>query len=220
MACSLQEEGFSMKFSRYLALCILAGTLLLFTSCSSQNPVVNPSPGTWRIVHSENPGTATNNLYAVAATSVSDAWAVGNYSNNHLITQGGKTLIEHWNGTTWSTVQSQNPGKQSNNLSAIVARSPHDIWAVGAFNSVFSDQQAQLLIEHWNGTVWSTVPSPNIGTNNTSLGGVTVVPHSSRLWAVGSGAIFGTVSVPSPNATQPTSVMSVTAETLIETCCS
>ena len=171
----------------------------------------------WKVVQGQSPGTNGNVLSEVTAISANDVWAVGSTSGSAPETD---TLIEHWNGSSWSTVQGQNPGKQSNNLTAIVARSPHDIWAVGDYNSVLSAQDAQPLIEHWNGSSWSTVISPNIGTHNTSLGGVTLVPHSSHLWAVGSGATFSTVSVSSPDATQPTSVMSVTAQTLVEACCS
>jgi len=39
--------------------------------------------------------TISGNLRGVAATSASNAWAVGS-------TDSGKTLILHWNGTTWS----------------------------------------------------------------------------------------------------------------------
>jgi hypothetical protein len=39
--------------------------------------------------------TIAGDLYGVAATSASNAWAVGN-------TNSGKKLSAHWNGTTWT----------------------------------------------------------------------------------------------------------------------
>ncbi|HEY4388878.1 MAG TPA: hypothetical protein VGN34_30885, partial [Ktedonobacteraceae bacterium] len=51
-----------------------------------------------------------------------------------------KTLIEHWNGSTWSVVPSPSPGSSPassfNFLNGIEALSPHNIWAVGFFGDV------------------------------------------------------------------------------------
>ncbi len=58
---------------------------------------------------------------------------------------------------------------------------PNDIWAVGFSGS---STLPQTLVEHWNGSQWSIVPSPNVGTNLNSLNGVTVV-SANNVWAVG-----------------------------------
>jgi hypothetical protein len=42
----------------------------------------------------------------------------------------------------------------------------------------------QTLVEHWNGTQWSVVSSPNPGTNYDSLEGVAAI-SASDVWAVG-----------------------------------
>ena len=42
----------------------------------------------------------------------------------------------------------------------------------------------QTLIEHWNGKVWSIVPSPNVGTAGGNLIGLVVV-NKDNIWAVG-----------------------------------
>ncbi len=171
----------------------------------------------WTVVQGPNAGTQGNSLSAIAAISTNDIWAVGNSSSNSPT----DTLIEHWNGTTWSIVTGQNPGKESNTLGAVVTFSAHDIWAIGSSNSAFTGQQAQPLIEHWNGTSWSTVASPGIGTNNTTLDAAVLVPHATNIWAVGIGATYGTpVEVSSPNTNQTITETPVTAQTLIESCCS
>ncbi len=172
----------------------------------------------WTVIPSPHPGVRGNTLSAIAAVSTNDVWTVGNTVNDNSVTD---TLIEHWNGKVWSTVKGQNPGTVSNALSAIVALSAHNIWAVGSSSNDASSQQAQPLIEHWNGTAWSTVTSPNIGTNNTTLTAAGPVPHSTHIWAVGVGATYGApVSVSSPDATQTSYETPVTAQTLIESCCS
>ena len=60
------------------------------------------------VQNTPNPNARGNTLNAVAATSASDAWAVGFQNDNNL--NGSRTLIQHWNGTAWTTVISPNPG--------------------------------------------------------------------------------------------------------------
>jgi hypothetical protein len=93
----------------------------------------------WRLVASPDP--APNSvLTAVAATSASNAWAVG-YTRT-----GFKTLIAHWNGARWTRVPSPTPGPFSQ-LFGVAAASTRSAWAVGA------DENTTIL-QHWNGTTW------------------------------------------------------------------
>ena len=61
----------------------------------------------------------------------------------------------------------------------MVAIAANDAWAVGS-----SGYNAQTLAEHWDGTAWSVVPSPNAGTGNNRLLDVDVV-SANDVWAVG-----------------------------------
>jgi hypothetical protein len=56
------------------------------------------------------------------------------------------------------------------------------VWAVGSSGSQASGQVT--VIEHWNGTGWSLVTSPNPGTIDNTLYAVSAV-SSSDVWAVG-----------------------------------
>ena len=166
----------------------------------------------WSVVQSANPGVQGNFLSSIAAVSTNDVWASGgsSLSAGGSSSQGTTTLLEHWNGTAWSNVASPNPGTAEDTLSSVVAISAHDVWAVGSSSSTFSGQQVQPLIEHWNGTSWSTFTSSGIGTNNTSLVGVGLVPQSTDIWAVGTGSsLYGT---------QTANETAITSQTLIETC--
>src|SRR5690242_523500 len=72
------------------------------TASSTPTPTSDLCGLSWRVIPSPNLGTAGNNLNAIAVVSSGDVWAVGS--------SGGQTLIEHWNGTSWSMVSSPNVG--------------------------------------------------------------------------------------------------------------
>ena len=118
--------------------------------------------------------TSDNILYAVFCNSTSDCWAVG--------TQGtvpDQTLIDHWDGTSWSAVTSPNtsPGAE-NALYGVTCATSTDCWAVGHADRTTGDQ---MLVLHWDGSAWSIADSP---ASPNSLLAVTCV-SGSDCWAVG-----------------------------------
>src|SRR5258708_40209531 len=56
-------------------------------------------------------------LSAIDGTSPGNAWAVG----STIVGTGIKTLIEHWNGTSWQIHRSPNVGKGNNFLTGVAA---------------------------------------------------------------------------------------------------
>jgi hypothetical protein len=134
----------------------------------------------WSVVPSPSTSAIENVLNSVVAISATNVWAVG-YTNDG--TGLFQTLIEHWNGTTWSIVSSPNAGSSENALTSVTAISANDVWAVGFYYKTNSSPTT-TLIEHWNGTTWSIVSSPNAGTRGSSLQGVTAI-CAKNIWAVG-----------------------------------
>jgi PKD repeat protein len=140
----------------------------------------------WRRVLSPNVAgrRAASYFYAVAVTSRRDAWAVGGSAIGHTA-----TLIEHWNGKAWKIVPSPSPRRDFGVLDAVAARTAKDAWAVGDVSTELG-VDSRTLIEHWNGTAWRRVPSPNItsapsGTQiKNVLNGVAAISPS-NVWAVG-----------------------------------
>jgi hypothetical protein len=127
----------------------------------------------WKVVPSQIPERYQSSLNGVTAISASDVWAVGTYDR--------QTLIVHWDGTSWKLAPSpthdlSNPNLDTE-LTSVVALSATDVWAVGVY------LQSQTLIEHWNGSAWNIVPSPNQGISSqlTSVAAVS----ASNIWAVG-----------------------------------
>lgn len=138
----------------------------------------------WSIVLSPNPSTYNNVLNAISVRSANDIWAVGVYAHTTPSGTTGDTLIIHWNGSVWSVVSSPNV-TGSNELYAVSAASTNNVWAVGEYYDS-TNSKYQTLTEHWDGTAWSIVPSPNTPTGTNWLLGVATV-SSNEVWAVGFG---------------------------------
>lgn len=137
------------------------------------------SPGTtWTIQPTPNRSNDFNQLSGVSANSASDAWAVGTFRGPS--SNAYRTLIEHFDGTTWHALQSPNVGALNNELNAVSADSSLDAWAVG-FEDAATDR---TLTERWNGTRWSVVASPNVGSDSNQLRGVAALSPTDA-WAVG-----------------------------------
>lgn len=117
----------------------------------------------------------------------------------------------------WNLVSSPNGNNDHNRLGAVGIISANDIWAVG--NTGFGLSTLSTLTEHWNGSSWSVVPSPNGTFAVNFLADVDGVA-SNDVWAVGyswNGSVSDNQArtlilhwngntwsvVPSPNTTSP-----------------
>ena len=131
----------------------------------------------WVIYPDPASETQTVSLHAIAAASPNDVWAVGEVEDSL------HPLIQHWNGSRWSVVPSPKIGDESH-LVAITAISAHDAWAVGYYSPNINLTAGRTFIEHWNGSRWSMVPSPYLGSES----GLTKVEaiSANNVWAVGS----------------------------------
>jgi hypothetical protein len=144
----------------------------------------------WTIVPSPNTSTTqTNILSSVTCPSASNCWAVGRYAagSNGVFPTLIQTLIEHWDGTSWVIVPSPNTlATEDNYLSGVTCASAMDCWAVGYhFVNGLVSPIYQTLIEHWNGTSWSIVPSPNTSPAQANVLFGTTCTSASDCWAVG-----------------------------------
>jgi hypothetical protein len=129
-----------------------------------------------------------SDLGAISADGPNDVWIVGTYLFEvNPSDYANETYSLHWNGSSWKIVPMPlEPGTNPNfeyGFSAIQANSPTDVWAVGeSYNA--ATYTSSTLIEHYNGTKWSIVPSPSPGSN-PALSGVTTSNASNNVWAVG-----------------------------------
>lgn len=127
-------------------------------------------------------------LFGASADATNDAWAVG---FNGPENDDSATLAMHWNGSGWAQVATPNVGSGANQLNGVLALAPNNVWAVGFSTPVPPPQEAATLtlIEHYDGTSWSVVPSPNVGPDSefqsNRLFGLTA-NSPTDIWAFGS----------------------------------
>jgi ligand-binding SRPBCC domain-containing protein len=133
----------------------------------------------WSVATSPSIGFGANSqLNGVSCASGLDCWAVGYY----LPTSGpSQTLSEHWDGTSWSIINTGSLRAQV--LQGVTCASGSDCLAVGYYFSTHGP--SQTLTEHWDGVSWSIVSSPNTSaTQLNDLLGVTCT-STAQCWAVG-----------------------------------
>jgi hypothetical protein len=149
----------------------------------------------WSPVTLPLPANANSNttLNAISANGPDDVWIVGTFLDS--ANGQNETFSEHFNGTAWSVVPM--PPVNSSNINAffqfngIKANGPDDVWAVGGSGVIDVPSSQKTLIEHFNGTAWSIVPSPSPGSIDI-LSGVTTSNAANNVWAVGADAPAGT----------------------------
>jgi RHS repeat-associated protein len=105
----------------------------------------------WSVVTSPTHSTTQHHyLYTVYCVTSSDCYAGGRYLNGSYY----QTLVEHYNGTSWSIVTTANTSSGENNSSwGVSCASTSDCWAVGPYSAT-----EKALVQHYNGTSWS-IPS-------------------------------------------------------------
>ncbi len=160
-------------------------------------------------------------LVGAAAAPGGTVWAVGGFCpsacGNAL--QGYRTLVLHWDGTTWSRIPSPSPGGGAE-LSGVAGEQNGTALAVGC--SPCANAAAPLILR-WNGTSWSRIPSPG---GSISPGGVAAGPGG-MAWVVGdgshvlrwNGATWTQVSTPSFSLSSVSIGSGGTAWAAGSTCC-
>ena len=134
----------------------VAAVVLLVTGLAFVATPAGAAVDTVTAVPSPNNGVGVRNrLNDTACTSPTNCVAVGYWQNGASY----ETLIEVWNGSTWSIVSSPNATSSQNNiLHSVSCVSSNFCVAVGEFNN---GSAFQTLVLHWNGSAWSVVSSPN-----------------------------------------------------------
>ena len=136
---------------------------------------------TWAVIASPNQGTSSNALSGVSCTSSTSCVAVG-FSFNTPSTY--QTLVETWNGSTWSIVASPNQGTDSNLLIGVACSSSTSCTGVGAYTSAGT---SQTLVE--------TGPASSVSSSIT-----VTAPTTGVSWARGSSHAIKWSSTGSPGA--------------------
>jgi hypothetical protein len=126
-----------------------------------------------------------NVLTAVTAISSTEAWAVG-WRQDPAISQC--TFVYRWDGTNWTVVQAVDPGASKDIFYGVSGIAPDDVWAVGTASGVKGQLASQSnLIEHWNGSVWQVIASPNVLRKPGATNELYAVHEIAKnnVWAIG-----------------------------------
>lgn len=171
--------------NRHLSNRALVPVLLLLGALGPRAQAAQPDD--WAIVASPNsPTIPTDNVASgVTCVSATDCWLVGSYRN------GGtdQTLIEHWDGSAWSVTPSPNTSPtQRNVLRRVACVASSDCWAVGTFTDITTDH---TLIQHWDGSAWTIVASPNAGVDQANMLSSIACSSATSCVAVGSALTGG-----------------------------
>jgi hypothetical protein len=111
----------------------------------------------WSIVPSPNE-EGWNWLTAVDASAGDGAWAVGWYTPPDAQLE---TLALRWDGSAWTLVDTPNVGTNGDQLYGVAAVSSSEAWAVGYAAGEPDTFTSTTVVEHWTGSAWSVVSSPN-----------------------------------------------------------
>jgi hypothetical protein len=133
-----------------------------------------------------------NGLFGVSATSAGDVWAVGEINTG----VGSDTAPEalHFDGKSWTrvAVPAAPMSPFGSGLASVTEIAPNNVWAVGHGTNHIYPGGPTSLIEHFDGTKWTIVPTPDL--SHAPLGLLFSQPFTLRsvaavsasdIWAVG-----------------------------------
>jgi hypothetical protein len=158
----------------------------------------------WSVVPSPNVDTqasASNRLRSIAALSANNLWAVGMYENENTDVHQHRSLLMHWDGSSWSLASLPSPGRSAD-PTAIVAGPYQEGLTVGLYSDSPIDiydghyTAAQpLMLEASLGQVLAVEPSVSaqatlrVVSRNPALGRARVALHLPRRAAVTLGIV-------------------------------
>lgn len=146
---------------------------------TSPSPTPSPTPlcvPSWDVVSSDNLPETPVTLLGVTAIAAGEAWAVGAVGDP---AQPSLVEVQRWDGTEWARFEAPSPGSFINELRAVDASEPNDVWAVGRTSSGFDESP---LVLRYDGTAWAEVEVPD------EVSGVlndVVALSPTDVWAVG-----------------------------------
>jgi hypothetical protein len=173
------DTGLSSVSCANTTSCFAVGSYI--TASANKALVEHWNGSAWSIMSSPNPaGSRYTGLLGVSCPSTTTCFAVGDYSTTAPTT---KSLVEHWNGTSWTIMTSPNPTGSATYVVGVSCPNTTSCFAVGSY---ITTSAGKTLVEYWNGSAWSIMTSPNpTGSTYLSLNGVSC-PSTTSCFAIGS----------------------------------
>lgn len=139
----------------------------------------------WAVVQNPNPASYENVFRGVACPGAFQCWAVGWQTN---LGASPRSLIERWNGRSWSVVDGGNVDNASttelDQLYGITCTGVSNCWAVGIYSKGGASSTQPLWV-HWDGTSW-TASTHAVGDGSAQYGLKSVsCVDADNCWAAG-----------------------------------
>lgn len=161
------------KSLRAILVVFLTLTIHLCANAAGNPQAESPLASVFKVVPTPNgnPRPFQNDLHSVSAFSTSDIWAVGQ-------------AAIHFDGTKWTAFRVPGiHGDNTSRLGGVVNFAPNNAWAVGLINIGLGN--GNQVIEHFDGTKWSTFPGPQFQPGDQpALSSLTAI-SASDMWAAG-----------------------------------
>jgi hypothetical protein len=144
---------------------VLLAPIVVLASMAAAGPAaaVPAAPPSWSAVKVQQPSGSPDGIYFgnISCPTASTCWSAGNAG----MSGGGEVpLMERLHKGVFELVSTPVAGAQLNGVSCATAS---DCWVAG---EVLSTSVTTPILEHWNGTKWSKVATPNpAGTDNFLL---------------------------------------------------
>jgi len=151
-----------------------------------------------------SPGFSQSGVGRVTCIVADDCWAVGSTGAPTVPNLPTQPLIAHYTGAGWVTVSSPHvSGPNGATLAGVACLSASDCWAVGATMPEAIALPAELstpspdpalfpqpVIEHYDGSAWTVLATPQSGTDDTGLADITCAPATGACFAAGMSALW------------------------------
>ncbi|NUP95095.1 MAG: hypothetical protein HUU28_02920 [Planctomycetaceae bacterium] len=128
------------------------------------------------------PGYTGSEVLDIKALASNDVWFVGEWVGPYPGAAGYQAaLAMHWDGSAFTLVPAPEVSTGGNGLEAIDGVAPNDLWAVGG--SADGNMGPYSYILHWDGSAWSHVTAPLVGSEQRLRDVLAIAPND--VWAVG-----------------------------------
>jgi hypothetical protein len=204
------------RAKRFSTLLLSVGVVGALCGVVLQPSAAEAAPSQWTVTPVPH-GDGATNLAGVSCTSPTFCAAVGSLGE-------AGTLVELWNGHTWSVSASPSPGGDPDELFGVSCVSSAFCVAVGWYNDKPASSE-RALVEMWDGRHWSVSHSPSpgvesalfsvscasartceaVGYHDSKAGSVTLVePWNGKDWSIakspdkdGRDSVLQSISCPS-----------------------
>jgi hypothetical protein len=138
---------------------------------------------TWSITPTPVPPKSIDSeLNGVACAPTGPCLAVGD--QNFLANGDTTDFAERWDGTRWTEIPAAEPANSTSLLLGVSCRIASDCTATGWWNPI-NTSDSFPLVNHWDGTRWTVVPSPHPASLNDSVLSGVSCPAAGNCVAVG-----------------------------------